>query len=215
MYLPAHFREERGEVLQALIRRHPLATLVTMGADGLIANHIPLEWDPEPAPHGSLVGHVARGNPQWRDRRPEIEALAIFQGPDSYVSPSWYATKRETGKVVPTWNYAVVQARGLLIVHDDPVWLRALVRRLTDRHESGFAAPWKVSDAPDDFIDRQLKAIVGIEIPIRQIEGKWKMSQNRPETDRRGVAEGLEARGDATSAEVADLVAATLPDKQG
>jgi transcriptional regulator len=215
MYLPSHFREERGEVLQALMRRHPLAVLVTMGTDGLLANHIPLEWDPEPAPHGSLVGHVARGNPMWRDRRPEIEALAIFQGPQSYVSPSWYETKRETGKVVPTWNYAVAQARGPLVVHDDTKWVRALVGRLTDRHESGFPVPWKVTDAPEEFIDRQLKAIVGIEIPIRQIEGKWKMSQNRPEADRRGVIEGLRELGDTSSEEAAALVAARLAETQG
>lgn len=214
MYLPAQFREERSEVLAHIVREHPLATLVTLGADGLMANHVPLELDPEPTPHGTLRGHLARGNPQWRDFRPEVEALAIFQGPGSYVSPSWYATKRETGKVVPTWNYAVVHAQGPLVIHDDVAWLRALVERLTKWQEGRFPVPWKVSDAPEEFIERQLKAIVGIEIPIRRIEGKWKMSQNRPATDRRGVVAGLDALGDEQSRAVAALVAATLDDAE-
>jgi transcriptional regulator len=212
MYMPADFREDRAEVLHALIRENPLAALVTLGADGLVASHIPLEIDPEPSPFGTLRGHVARGNPQWREFRPETEALAIFQGPASYVSPSWYATKRETGKVVPTWNYAVVHARGTLAVHDDPAWLGALVRRLTTGQERRFAQPWQVEDAPAEFIERQLKAIVGIEVPLARLEGKWKMSQNRPPADREGVVRGLGELGDDESRAVAALVRATLAD---
>lgn len=212
MYMPAHFQEDRVEVLHALIREHPLAVLVTLGAGGLSASHIPLEIDPEPAPFGTLRGHVARGNPQWREFRPEVEALAIFQGPASYVSPSWYATKRETGKVVPTWNYAVVHARGPLVTHEDPAWLAGLVRRLTAGQERRFAQPWQVEDAPAEFIERQLKAIVGIEIPLARLDGKWKMSQNRPATDREGVVRGLSELGDDASRGVADLVRTTLAD---
>lgn len=212
MYMPAHFQEDRAEVLHALIREHPLAVLVTLGAGGLFASHIPLEIDPEPAPFGTLRGHVARGNPQWREFRPEVEALAIFQGPASYVSPSWYATKRETGKVVPTWNYAVVHARGPLVIRDDPAWLAGLVRRLTAGQERRFAQPWQVEDAPAEFIERQLKAIVGIEIPLARLDGKWKMSQNRPATDREGVVRGLSELGDDASRGVADLVRTTLAD---
>ena len=212
MYMPAHFQEDRVDVLHALIREHPLAALVTLGADGLFASHIPLEIDPEPTPFGTLRGHVARGNPQWRDFRPETEALAIFQGPTSYVSPSWYATKRETGKVVPTWNYAVVHARGPLIIHDDPAWLSALVRRLTAGQERRFAQPWAVEDAPAEFIERQLKAIVGIEMPLARLDGKWKMSQNRTLADREGVVRNLDQLGDDESRTVAGLVRATLGD---
>jgi transcriptional regulator len=213
MYMPTHFQEDRVDVLHALIREHPLAALVTLGSDGLFASHIPLEIDSEPAPFGTLRGHVARGNPQWRDFRPETEALAIFQGPTSYVSPSWYPTKRETGKVVPTWNYAVVHARGPLVVHDDPAWLGALVRRLTAGQERRFAEPWQVGDAPAEFIERQLKAIVGIEIPLARLDGKWKMSQNRTPADREGVVRNLGRLGDDESRAVAALVRATLDDK--
>jgi transcriptional regulator len=213
MYVPTHFQEDRVDVLHALIREHPLAALVTLGSDGLFASHIPLEIDSDPAPIGTLRGHVARGNPQWRDFRPETEALAIFQGPTSYVSPSWYPTKRETGKVVPTWNYAVVHARGPLVVHDDPAWLGALVRRLTAGQERRFAEPWQVGDAPAEFIERQLKAIVGIEIPLARLDGKWKMSQNRTPADREGVVRNLGQLGDDESRAVAALVRATLDDK--
>jgi transcriptional regulator len=215
MYIPADFKEERIETLHALIRAQPLATLVTLGADGLIASHVPLEIDPDPAPFGTLRGHLARGNPQWRDAKLDTEALAIFQGPAAYVSPSWYATKRESGKVVPTWNYAVVHARGRLAIHDDPVWLGALVRRLTESQERRFAESWKVEDAPADFIDRQLKAIVGIEMRLARLDGKWKMSQNRPAADREGVVGGLEALGDEESRAVAALVRDTLDQAKG
>ena len=191
MYVPAHFEETRPEVLHQLIREHPLAALVTLGADGLNANHIPLELDPAPAPLGTLRGHVARGNPVWRDFSREVEALAVFQGPQAYISPSWYPTKRETGKVVPTYNYIVVHAYGPMRVIEDRAWLRGLVGRLTERYEAGSAEPWKVTDAPADFVEQMLGAIVGVEIPLTRLVGKWKVSQNRPAADREGVAAAL------------------------
>lgn len=204
MYLPKHFEETRVEVLHGLIRAHPLGALVTTGASGLEANHVPFEIDPDPAPFGTLRGHVARANPVWRDG--VGDALVIFQGPELYVSPSWYPSKQEGGKVVPTWNYAVVHAHGALRAIDDAAWLRAFVTRLTDRHEGRRAAPWKVTDAPADYVDKMLTAIVGIELPIARIAGKWKVSQNRPAADRAGVIAGLEADGDDAARAMAAAV---------
>lgn len=206
MYVPSQFSESRVAVLQQLVREHSLATLVTLGADGLKANHIPMELDPEPAPHGTLRGHVARANPVWRDHLPDVEALAVFQGPRAYITPSWYRTKLETGKVVPTYNYAVVHARGPLRIVDDPAWLRALVERLTRMHESSRPQPWQVSDAPEEFVASQLHAIVGIEIAVTRLVGKWKVSQNRPAVDRAGVADGLRGSAGADAAAMARLV---------
>ena len=177
-----------------MIRNYPLAALVTYTPTGLVANHIPFEIDPDPAPFGTLRGHLARANPQWRSLS-DTPALAIFQGPSAYVSPAWYATKRETGKVVPTWNYAVVHAHGPVRVVDDRDWLRSFVTRLTERHESARPDPWELTDAPADYIESQLAAIVGIEMSIARLEGKWKASQNRPEADRAGVVEGLVREG--------------------
>jgi transcriptional regulator len=206
MYLPAHFEETRVEVIHRLIREHPLAVLVTLGEDGLNANHIPLEINPEPAPFGTLRGHVARANPVWRDFSRDIEALTVFQGPQAYISPAWYQTKKETGKVVPTFNYIVVHAYGSLRIIEDEAWLRGLVERLTTHHESGRAEPWKVSDAPEDFIKTQLRAIVGIEMPVTRLVGKWKVSQNRPTVDREGVVRGLGEMKDANAAAMSRLV---------
>ena len=196
MYLPAHFAEARPDVLQALIAAHPLGTLVTLGSDGLTANHLPFELDPRAtggdATFGTLRAHVARANPVWQDFSPTIDALVVFQGPQAYITPSWYAeTKPQTGKVVPTWNYCVVHAHGPLRVIDDAAWVRGLVERLTNRFEANRPAPWQVADAPADFIAKQLTAIVGIEIPLRRLTGKWKVSQNRSAADRAGVAQGL------------------------
>ena len=214
MYLPTHFQEARVPVLHALIRRHGLAVLVTMGPDGLTADHIPMELDPEPAPLGTLRGHVARANPVWRTASRDVEALAIFQGPDHYVSPAWYPTKRETGKVVPTWNYAVVHAHGPLRIVEEAAWLRRLVEQLTNRFEAGRAQPWHVTDAPEDFVATQLKAIVGIELPLTRLRGKWKVSQNRMAADRSGVVEGLRALDDPGSRAMADLVAEADPERR-
>lgn len=206
MYIPKHFEESRIPILHGLIREHPLGTLVTRTAKGLEANHLPFEVDPEPAPFGTLRGHIARGNPLWREASSGAEALVVFQGPSAYVSPSWYPTKKETGKVVPTWNYVVVHAHGVPRFVDDRAWLRAFVERLTNRHEAGRADPWKITDAPPDYIDLQLGAIVGIELPLARLVGKWKISQNRPAEDRAGVVEGLLAEERDAAAEVADLV---------
>src|SRR5262245_2493162 len=208
MYNPAHFREARIPVLHELIRHHPLAALVTLGPEGLVANHIPMEIDPEPGPFGTLRGHVARANPVWRDGGASaVDALAIFAGPQRYITPSWYPTKRESGRVVPTWNYAVVHVHGQFRAIDDPGWLRDFVTRLTNRHESERVEPWRVTDAPDEFIERQLGAIVGIEIAVRRLEGKWKVSQNRSEGDRAGVVAGLSQGDDVAARAMADLVA--------
>lgn len=207
MYNADAFRETRVDVLHALIRAHPLATLVVLTDAGLEANHIPLLLDPAPAPHetlGVLRGHVARANPVWRTYNPDTEVLAVFQGPQGYITPSWYPSKAQHGKVVPTWNYAVVHASGPLNVVDDAGWLRDLVTRLTQRQESPLAQPWQVSDAPPDYVDTMLKAIVGIEVPVRRLQGKWKMSQNRLPRDRQGVIDGLSARGDEASRAMLD-----------
>lgn len=202
MYVPRHFEESRTENLHAFVRAQPFATLVTLAADGLAADHLPLELDTAPAPFGTLVGHVARANPVWRQASTEVDALAIFSGPHGYVSPGWYPTKQETGKVVPTWNYAVVHAYGRLRFIEDATWLRALVERLTHRYEAGRTAPWAVSDAPNDFIDALLGAIVGVEMVVTRMVGKWKLSQNRPAPDRDGVLRGL---GDEPAPAAADL----------
>jgi transcriptional regulator len=207
MYNPPHFKEERLPVLHELIRAHGFATLVTLGPDGLVANHIPMEIVADRGALGTLRGHVARANPVWRATSPGTEALAIFQGPHGYVTPSWYRTKEESGKVVPTWNYVVVHAHGPLQAIDDPVWVRAFVEHLTESHEEGRARPWHVTDAPEEYIAAMVKGIVGIEIPITRLEGKWKVSQNRSLEDRAGVVRGLREAGDATSHAMADLVA--------
>lgn len=206
MYVPSHFEETRPEVLHGLIREHSLAALVTLGPEGLNANHIPLELDPGPAPFGTLRGHVARGNPVWRDFSRDVEALAVFQGPQAYISPAWYQTKRETGKVVPTYNYIVVHAYGPMRIIEDRTWLRGLVERLTNRYEAGRAEPWKVTDAPADFVEQMLGAIVGIEIPLTRLVGKWKVSQNRPSPDRDGVVTGLREMNDRDAQAMSGLV---------
>ncbi|MGH7076989.1 MAG: FMN-binding negative transcriptional regulator [Acetobacteraceae bacterium] len=209
MYVPPAFREDRPEMLRAAIDNTELAILISTGPEGLIASHVPMLLD-EGGSHGVLVGHIARANPQWRIKRPEVEGLAIFTGPEAYISPNWYATKRETGKVVPTWNYVAVHAYGRLVFFDAREALREVVTRLTKRHERAFARPWEVSDAPADFIDAQLKGIVGFRIEIARLEGKWKMSQNRPLADREGVIGGLRQQGGAVKSAVADAVAEAI-----
>jgi transcriptional regulator len=193
-------------VLHAAIRQTGLATLVTLGADGMEASHVPMLIDPEPAPFGTLVGHVSRANPQWSTARADVPALAMFLGPDAYVTPAWYATKQESGKVVPTWNYVAIHATGSLTFFHDPERLLALVTRLTEHHERDRQEPWAVTDAPADYIQGMLKGIVGFELTIARLEGKWKMSQNRPAPDRAGVVEGLAREGGETEAAVARIV---------
>jgi transcriptional regulator len=217
MYQPPKFREDRVAVLHDLIRAHPLALLVTAGPGGLVANPLPLLVDGDGTTPGVLRGHLARVNPQVAELAAVDDCLVVFQGPQAYVTPSWYATKRATGKVVPTWNYATVQARGRPRVIEDAAWLRRQVGDLTDAHEADRPEPWAVSDAPEDFIRSQLNGIVGVEIVLTAIEGKWKMSQNRPAADRTGVIAGLRARaaaGDPMAGAVADLVAARDPDRR-
>jgi transcriptional regulator len=199
MYRPPAFREESRDVLYAAIRAHPLALLVTHGTSGLTANLIPFTLIADQGEHGILRAHLAKGNPQLEDLRAGAEVLVIFQGPQAYVTPSWYPTKQEHGKVVPTWNYVMVQVRGTATVIDDPIWLRAQVGALTDQQERNRTAPWSVDDAPEAFIDGQLKVITGIEITVTRIEGKWKASQNQPAANREGVAKGL-LGADPTSA---------------
>jgi transcriptional regulator len=206
MYLPKHFEETEVEVLHQLVRAHPFAALVTLTQNGLEANHIPFLVQSDPAPYGTLHGHIARANPLWRDVSPNVHALVIFQGPQTFISPSWYPSKKETTKVVPTWNYAVVHARGPIRVIDDPVWVRAHVEELTNRHETVRPAPWKVTDAPADYIEKMVRMIVGLEIPIAQLVGKWKVSQNRSPRDREGVIDGLKREGTDAAAAMASLV---------
>ncbi|MDY7100477.1 MAG: FMN-binding negative transcriptional regulator [Actinomycetota bacterium] len=202
MYRPAAFAEDRPDVLAGLIDRIGFAHLVT-AAGGLAATPLPLLRVPAPDGPGRLVGHVARANPQWRDLPDGAEALAIFTGADGYISPSWYPSKAEHGKVVPTWNYVAVHAHGTVTVHDDPAWKLDLVTRLTDRHEADRAEPWAVSDAPADFVEQRLRAIVGVELRIDRLEGKRKLSQNRPADDVAGVLAGLDADGDPQGTAVA------------
>jgi transcriptional regulator len=207
MYQPPLHREDRLTVQHDLIRAHPLGLLITAGAGGLMANPVPFLVDAGRGEFGTLRAHVARANPHWRELASIEECLVVFQGPQEYITPSWYATKRETGKVVPTWNYATVHAWGRPRTIEDPGWLRQQIGELTGSQEAGRAAPWHVEDAPEDFVATQIRAIVGIEIPIARIEGKWKVSQNRPVADREGVVAGLRAQGDEASEAMAALVA--------
>jgi transcriptional regulator len=191
MYNPAHSQESRPEVLAAAIAGHPLAAIVTSAADGLHASHIPLLYTSAGSNPGILRGHMARANPHWRDAVPPCEALAIFTGPQLYISPNWYPSKEVDPKVVPTWNYIVVHAHGALAIKDDPQWLLDNVSALTDQHEAGSPTPWHVSDAPPRYIQNLLKSIVGLELTISRWEGRWKLSQNRTQADRDAVARKL------------------------
>jgi transcriptional regulator len=222
MYIPKANEEARIPVLHELIRSHPFASLVTFGKSGLFASHVPMiletrgiletqeNLDKQAAPLGVLKCHVSRANAQWKDFAPDVEALAIFSGAQHYISPSWYEEKQATGKVVPTWNYVVVHAYGSLTVTDDADWLRAHVESLTRIHEAAFPEPWAVSDAPAEYIASIIKGIVGLEMRITRLEGKWKLSQNRSDSDRRGVVAGLDTLG---SVEMKQLVMNTLKDR--
>ena len=190
MYIPRANEEDRIPILHKLIEDQPFASLITVGVSGLFASHIPMVLEQNSA-MGVLKGHLSRANAQWRDYSPAVEALAIFSGPQHYITPTWYPEKQETGKVVPTWNYVVVHAYGHLKVVEDGEWLMAHLQRLTGIHEAESPVPWKIGDAPADYVASQIKGIVGLEMVIERLEGKWKVSQNRPERDRSGVAEGL------------------------
>jgi transcriptional regulator len=206
VYLPEHFATSDLEALQRLIADQPLATLVTLGPDGITANHIPLLLDASRGGRGTLIGHVARNNDLWREGYHQAETLAVFRSAEAYVSPNWYASKAETHEVVPTWNYAVVHAYGPLVIHDDEKWVRGVVGRLTKAMEASQPAPWKMADAPHDYLRSMLANIVGIEMPVTRMTGKWKVSQNRSAADRAGAAAGLRATGDAGDAAMADLI---------
>lgn len=210
MYIPKSFAAPSAAAMHTLMRAHPLGALVTLAQAGLVANHIPMQLLADAGPHGVLRAHVARANPLVRDLQ-AADALVIFQGPQAYVSPGWYPSKQLTGKAVPTWNYMVVHAHGPLRIVEEAQWLRAQLEALTATHEAGKAQPWSMDDAPQDYIATMMNAIVGIEIPIMRLEGKWKLSQNQPPPNRDGVIAGLAALGDAGALEVADHMQALQP----
>jgi transcriptional regulator len=210
MYIPAHFAAGPAAV-RDLLARPAAANLVTVTSRGLLATLLPFIYEPSIGDHGALHGHVARNNAQWSEPAPG-ESLVIVQGADAYISPSWYASKAEHGRVVPTWNYSTAHVYGTLVIHDDPVWLGRHVRRLTDLNEAGSERPWTVDDAPERYISGQLRAVVGVELLITRIEAKTKLSQNRPDTDVDGVVAGLNARGQAESA--ADVLRARREDPE-
>jgi transcriptional regulator len=211
MYTPSHFEESRWPVLHELMQRHPFAAIVANTSGGLEANHVPLILDAGRGASGTLRGHIARANGMWQQVPAGTEVLVIFQGVNHYISPRWYPSKKEHGKVVPTWNYAIVHAHGRIEWFHDRAWLRALLETTTNHHESGQPAPWHVSDAPEEYVQRMLGAIVGFEIPIDRIAGKWKLSQNRSEADRAGVVSGLSAHAEASAREMAALIERSGP----
>ena len=206
MYTPKAFEVTDLPMLHAAMKQSELATLVTITNNGLLATHLPLLLDETKGAYGTLTGHVSRANVQWRDTDPNAEALIIFLGLDSYVTPNWYPAKQETGRVVPTWNYAAIHAYGRITFIEDPEWLRTMVSDLTRKHEASFPAPWQVTDAPAVYIDSQLKAIVGFEFQILRLEGKQKFNQNRSVEDRLGVIQGLRELEDERKTQVAELM---------
>ena len=212
MYIPAHFEENRPEVLHGLMAEHPFAALVTHGPIGLDANHLPFEFDPSSGPHGTLRAHVARANPVWREAAERPEALVIFQGATAYISPTWYPSKHETHRQVPTWNYMVVHAHGRIAVRDDEAFVRGFVARLTRKMEANESKPWKMGDAPADYLTQMLGAIVGIEIEVTQLVGKWKLSQNKASPDRRGAADALLERGGDEQVRVGEAMLKAPPE---
>jgi transcriptional regulator len=206
MYTPKAFEVTDLPLLHAAMKQSKLATLVTMTTNGLVGTHLPLTLDESKGEFGTLTGHVSRANVQWKETDHEAEALVIFMGLDTYVSPTWYPAKQETGRVVPTWNYAAIHAYGRVTFFDDPERLREIVTELTNLHEASFPAPWKVTDAPPVYIDAQLRAIVGFELPITRLEGKQKFNQNRSVEDRKGVIAGLRGLGEEQKTHVAELM---------
>jgi len=211
MYTPKVNLETDVHVLRQFVRENPFCALVTLTGAGLVGSHIPMVLQEEGEGFGTLRGHVARANFQWRDSLAEVEALGIFTGPQHYISPSWYAEKQVHGKVVPTWNYVAVHVYGSLRIVEDFDWMMAHLRTLTDLHEAGFEMPWSVDDAPADFIAQLTRAIVGVELPVTRVEGKWKVSQNRNEADAAGVVAGLDAIGTPASEAMGELVRTRRP----
>lgn len=211
MYRPPAFDEKDPAELARLIGEARLAVIVGDGSDGLAADHVPVLFEPARGPHGTLVGHLARANPRARSAADGGRVLVIFSGPDAYVSPGWYPSKKEAGKAVPTWNYEAVHAHGAIRLFDDRDRLLDVVSRLSDAHEAGRAEPWSVAEAPADFVAAMLKGIVGFEIEIERLEGKRKLSQNRPAADRAGVIAGLDAEADATARATAAAMRAAEP----
>jgi transcriptional regulator len=201
MYTPAHFAETRPEQLHRILHAHPLGTLVTHGEAGLDADHLPFLFDPEPGPHGQLLAHVARANPLWQRCAAGSQVMVVFGGAQGYISPSWYPSKHEAHRQVPTWNYEVVHAHGWLSVHDDERFVRRLVAQLTRRHEAGETTPWRMGDSAPGFIDSMLQQIVGIQIALTALVGKSKLGQNKDARDRTGAAEQLQARGEVALAQ--------------
>jgi len=208
MYTPKDFVVDDLPTLHADMQRNSFAALVTLTSSGLVATHLPILLDETRGPFGTILGHVSRANPQWQHTDSTTEALLIFNGPDTYVTPNWYPAKHETHRVVPTWNYAAIHAYGNITFFEDTERLRTIVTRLTDLHESSFPQPWKVADAPANYIDGQLKAIIGFELPISRIEGKRKFNQNRSAADQAGVVQGLRSLNDPTKSAVADFMQA-------
>jgi transcriptional regulator len=206
MYIPKHFEETNVATLHELIQSHPLGAWVTYSEGELVANHIPFLLDAARGEHGTLIGHVARANPIWRSLSSDADSLVMFQGPNAYISPSWYPSKQNAGEVVPTWNYAIVHTHGRARAIQDRDWLHDVVQRLTNTHEANQTYPWKVSDAPHDYIQRMLGSIVGIEIPLSKLTGKWKVSQNRPTEDKLGVVAGLLASDNSAATAMSELV---------
>lgn len=206
MYCPRQFVESRPSVLSELIHTHPLGTWTCWADNQLVVNHIPFVLDETTGEFGTLVAHVAKANPIWTSLTNNVPSVVVFQGAQTYISPSWYPSKQEHGKVVPTWNYAVVHAFGQPKAIDDKDWLLAHVTTLSDTHETGRAVPWKISDAPEKFVDTMIKGIVGIEIPIQTLEGRWKVSQNKNAADKAGVVAGLSENSDTSAQEMADLI---------
>jgi transcriptional regulator len=210
MYIPKANEETRVPVMHALMTAHPLASLVTMNTSGLIASHIPLVLEGNGSEFGLLKGHLSRANTQWKDTTLAVHALAIFAGAQHYITPSWYPAKQEHGKVVPTWNYAVVHAYGPIKWIEEPDWLMNHLTALVDTHEAAFAKPWKMSDSPASYIQSQVKGIVGFELPIQRLEGKWKVSQNRDRSDKQGVIEELATLNTSESLAMSNLVEEAL-----
>ena len=209
MYIPKHFEETRTDVLHHLIRSHPFGTLITICDGEITADHVPFLMEPSGFDFGTLKCHVSRSNPVWKDMSGNVESLVVFQGPSAYVSPSWYPSKHDHGKAVPTWNYIVVHARGVPEVKTDSDWLLNHVTQLSDTHEGNKAVPWQVSDAPAEYVNKMIDAIVGIEIPIFQLNGKWKVSQNRPRSDQLGVVAGLESEGGESAKAISKIIQET------